>query len=169
MDLVSLGKLGRARGLKGGILFWPHNPASDTLEPGMKVFVGDREMVLEDLREVKGGLELFFEEVTTPEHAKLLTHAEVRVPRDRLPALDAGEWYVRDLLNLAVKDEAGELLGDVVGTVDGGAQLLLEVQKPSGSRVLVPAVSEFLRGVVPGSHITIRPIPGMFDEPSEPA
>jgi len=162
-----LGKLGRSRGLKGGIVFWPHNPDSDSLAVGMVVQVAKeddvQELAIIDIRSVKDGLELTFEGYSTPEAVRALTHAEVSVPRASLPPLAPNEWYVADLIGLEARDESGKVLGTITTTIDGGAQTLLEVRTPGMQKVLVPAIAEFLRGVELGSHVTLRPIPGLFD------
>ena len=62
----------------------------------------------------------------------------------------------------------GQVLGRVAEILSGAASPLLSVDT-GRCRVLVPAVAAFVREVVPGSHVTVTPIDGMFDGEAEVA
>ena len=72
--------------------------------------------------------------------------ADLFVARAALPETEEGEFYAADLVGLAVMDETGETLGEVVALADFGAGPLIEV-KPAdgGGTVFLP----FTEAVVP--------------------
>jgi 16S rRNA processing protein RimM len=81
--------------------------------------------------------------------AAALTNTRLYVPRGALPATaDGEEFYYADLLGMAVEDQAGAVLGTVVGVEDFGAGDLLEIAPAGGgptawlpfSREAVPVV-----------------------------
>lgn len=165
--LLMLGKVGRPRGLRGGCLYWPYNDQSDALGPGVRVKVGDRWLVIDELREAGKSLEIFFETVETREQAEALTNLELAIARADLPPLDAKEFYLQDIIGLPVVDAAGHRLGSVAAVSDNGAQPLIEVLTEAAARVLVPAVPEFIVSV--GERLVLSPPDGLFDDASADA
>ena len=80
--------------------------------------------------------------------------------------LRRGQYFLADAEGLPVRDgrpgREGQVLGRVAEILSGAASPLLSVDT-GRCRVLVPAVAAFVREVVPGSHVTVTPIDGMFD------
>ena len=64
-------------------------------------------------------------------------------------------------------DEAGEPVGDPVGTVRDlydGAQLLFAIERPDGTEVLLPDVDEFVDRLDLGARrLYVRPPEGLFE------
>lgn len=77
--------------------------------------------------------------------AERLTNLRLSVPRERLPAPEADEFYLADLIGLAAEDAAGTVLGTVVALHDYGAGTSLEIARPDAPPLLVP----FTRASVP--------------------
>ena len=90
--------------------------------------------------------------------AERMVNARLYVDRDRLPAPDADEFYLADLVGLEARDAAGARLGQVAAVHDYGAGTSLEIERPAANPLLVP----FTRAAVPhvdvqGGHLTIDP------------
>lgn len=66
------------------------------------------------------------------------------------PPEDEDEFYVTDLIGLAVETADGEPLGKVKAVQDFGAGDLLEIQPPQGATWYLP----FTREAVPEVHIS---------------
>ena len=79
------------------------------------------------------------------EAAAALVNASLLVPRDRLPAPEADEYYLADLLGLDARDAAGTALGRIAAVHDYGAGASLEVHRDGAAPLLVP----FTRAAVP--------------------
>ena len=90
----------------------------------------------------KGGAIARFVEVTDRTAAEGLRGTTLSVARDALPALDEGEFYHSDLLGLTVVSEAGEPLGTVVAVENFGATDIVEIERESGKRFMVPLTPE---------------------------
>lgn len=89
-------------------------------------------------RETNKGLTAFFPGVEDRDAAEALTGAEIWVPRSRLPAPKAGEYYWIDLEGLQVRNLEGIDFGKVSHLFNNGANDVLYVQ---GERVrLLPFV-----------------------------
>jgi 16S rRNA processing protein RimM len=84
-------------------------------------------------RPAKTGVVAKVKEVATPEAADALRGLKLFVPRERLPEpQDEDEFYLADLIGLAVETTAGEPLGRVKAVQNFGADDLLEIQPPAG-------------------------------------
>ena len=98
--------------------------------------------------------------------AERLTNLRLFVPRERLPAPEADEFYHADLIGLAAVTADGRPLGTVVAIHDFGAGDILEV-RPEGRRdtVMLPFTTATAPVVdVAGGRIVIDPPEGVFKD-----
>ena len=93
------------------------------------------------LRAYRNGIARFAE-VNDRTAAEALRGTELSVSRDALPPLDEGEYYHADLLGLSVSSESGETLGAVVAVDNFGAGDVIEIERPTGRRFMVPMTAE---------------------------
>jgi len=146
--LIQVAVVGGAFGVRGELRITTY-----TEDP--MALVGYRDLVREDgtpaltllsARPAKAGLVARAKEVSTPEAADALRGLKLYVPRERLPAPeDEDEFYLADLIGLAVENVAGEVLGKVKAVQNFGADDLLEIQPPAGPTWWLP----FTRAAVP--------------------
>ncbi len=79
------------------------------------------------------------------DQADALKGREIAIPRDLLPALQAGEYYWSDLVGLKVENTKGQLLGQVERLFESGANPVVIV---AGEREqLLPFVEAVVRDV----------------------
>ena len=103
----------------------------------------DSALSLKKLREDgKGGAIARFAEVSDRNTAEALRGTELTVPRSALPELGEGEYYHADLIGLPAVSTTGEALGTVVVVENFGAGDLLEIERPTGKRFMVPMRAE---------------------------
>lgn len=62
----------------------------------------------------------------------------LHVPREAMPAIESGEFYVADLIGMMVVHADGRSLGAVKAVQNFGAGELIEIAPPSGSTFLLP-------------------------------
>lgn len=79
-----------------------------------------------------------FAEIADRTAAERQRGVELTVPRDALPPLGEGEYYHTDLLGLPAVSTEGEPLGTVVAIENFGAGDVLEIERPTGKRFMVP-------------------------------
>ncbi len=89
------------------------------------------------LKSVRGTIARFAE-VKDRTAAEGLRGLELSVPRAALPPLEEGEYYHADLIGLPAVSDAGETLGLVVSVENFGAGDVIEVERPTGKRFMVP-------------------------------
>jgi 16S rRNA processing protein RimM len=98
-------------------------------------------------------------EVQTRDQAEALRGLKLYIARADLPEPDDDEFYVTDLIGLAVVSPDGEPLGKVKAVQDFGAGDLLEVQPEHGATWYLP----FTREAVPevridaGEVVAVKP------------
>ncbi len=93
-----------------------------------------------------GGLEMAFAGYESPEAARRLTGLDILAPRSEAAPLRENEWYVGDLVGLALKAEGREL-ARVESVLEGGPEPWLEARLPGGAKAIVPFRSQFVGAV----------------------
>lgn len=90
----------------------------------------------------KGGAIARFAEVADRTAAEKLRGTVLTVSRDTLPPLEEGEFYHSDLLDLPVVSDAGEPVGRVCAVENFGATDIVEIEKPDGTKFMVPLTAQ---------------------------
>lgn len=116
-------------------------------EVRLKVFSDDLEryrafnggaLTLRALRRGSNATIARFTEVPDRGAAERLRGTELTVPRAMLPALEEGEYYHADLIGLPAETPDGGPLGTVVAVDNFGAGDVIEIERPTGKRFMVP-------------------------------
>ena len=173
---LECGRVINTHGCRGGIKVepWADSPA-DLCRLGHLFLRRGADMLPLTVRRasvMKGQfLLLEVEGVTDMDTASALRGEVLYARRADMP-LRRGQYFLADAEGLPVRDgrpgRKGQVLGRVAEILSGAASPLLSVDT-GRCRVLVPAVAAFVREVVPGSHVTVTPIDGMFDGEAEVA
>jgi 16S rRNA processing protein RimM len=132
--LIQVGRVAGAFGVRGEVRI-----TSFTAEPlalvDYKTLVredGSPALTLTSGRAAKGSVVVRAKEIETREQAEALRGLKLYIPRDRLPEPEEDEFYVTDLIGLALRSPDGEALGTIRAVQDFGAGDLLEIQPPEG-------------------------------------
>lgn len=166
-DLIEVGYVGAAYGIRGWIKIQPHADDASALlharrwwllKPPAGVLGAAGAVSAEALcvkiaqsREHSGTVVAQAVGVSDRSHSEALKGRRVWIRREDFPAPDENEFYWVDLIGCAVSNEQGELLGEVSGLIDNGAHQILQVAHalPDGKtgERLIPFVDAFLRSV----------------------
>jgi 16S rRNA processing protein RimM len=95
-------------------------------------------LTLKNLRAGHNGAIARFAEIPDRTAAEKMRGTEVSVSRDALPPLEEGEYYHADLIGLSAISTTGDALGTVVAIENFGAGDVIEIERPSGKRFMVP-------------------------------
>lgn len=90
----------------------------------------------------KGGAVARFEGVNDRNAAEALRGTALTVAPEALPPLEEGEFYHSDLIGLRAVSDADEELGTVCAVENFGATDIVEIERPDGTRFMVPLTIE---------------------------
>lgn len=97
-----------------------------------------RTLTLKSVRPGPNGAVARFAEITDRNAAEAMRGVALTVPRSALPPLAEGEYYHVDLIGLPAVSTDGVALGSVVAVENFGAGDVVEIERPTGKRFMVP-------------------------------
>jgi 16S rRNA processing protein RimM len=119
-DLVQVGRVGRPHGLGGSFVVEDASEDPERFAAGSRVFLDEKEAKVVESK--RAGRRLV---VRLDREAK--RGAVLAVPRTELPETEEDEYYVFQLVGLAVEEEGGRPLGRVQDVAPGVANDVLEL------------------------------------------
>lgn len=157
---VVVGKLGRARGLKGDQFITPLTDFPERFAELETILVrgpdGWETRRIAANNFISGRPVIRFEGINTPEEASRLTNRTLAVPREELIELPEGSHYVFDLLGCDVVDENDQPIGRLVDVQRYPASDVYVIEAKDNHRLVLAAVSQFVRDIdVAARKITI--------------
>ena len=150
---VTLAAIAGAHGIGGEVRLKLFAEGLDSLKRHSEVRVGDRTLTLAAVKPGKTPI-VRFAEIADRTAAESLRGQLLTVPRSALPPLEEGEYYHSDLIGLPCVAGSGQALGTSVSVENFGAGDIVEIERPDGTRFMVP--------VVPA--VTIEPARLIVDE-----
>lgn len=135
---ITLAAIIGAHGISGEVRLKLFAQSVESLKRHESVQVGDRQLTLKQVKAGGGAAIARFAEINDRNEAEGLRGSLITVPRSALPALEEGEYYHADILDLPCESASGEPLGTVVAIENFGAGDILEIEKPDGKRTMVP-------------------------------
>ena len=167
---ILVGKLLSVHGLKGELQIELFSQSDSALSAGVEVTLSknDREenFTFLGLRG-SGKILASFEQLKTPEQAKLWSGAHIYLERRYFPVLASGEFYFCDLVGLIIIDEVSKLpWGKVDSFYSNGAQEIL-VLKNSQQVIELPWVDVFFGEINWAEKTMICRFPEVIDASEE--
>lgn len=140
---IQVGVIGRAHGVRGYVRVTSHtaDPADLTAYGPLSDAAGQVYALRwksEGVAEVSRIVDGVPVKVTDRAAAEKLTNTRLFIDRSALPPTDEDEFYLADLIGLAVVDLQGAALGSVSVVHDYGAGASLEIVRPGAPPVLLP-------------------------------
>lgn len=172
-SLLLIGRAWKAHGIRGEVKVIPETDDPERLADLKIVFTGktpDRATPgeIESIRfqPTKKGVLVVLKlaSITTREEADALRKQFVFAREEDLPPLEDDEFFLHDLVGLAVVTDAGQPIGRIEDVLELPAQELLIIRRDDGRSTMVPAVPEFIVNIdFAIERVTIRPIEGLLE------
>ena len=159
---ITVGKLGRPRGVRGDIYVTPMTDFPDRFLELTEIFMdvrGEWQTVkIERSAMISGRPVLKFIGYDTPEAVARLTNNRLAVTSAQLIELPDGTFYVFDLIDCRVFEAAsGDEIGVVADIVQYPANDVYVIRRTDGTEVTCPAVREFVTEIdIAGKRIVVR-------------
>jgi 16S rRNA processing protein RimM len=166
--MVLVGRVSRPHGIRGHVLVAPETDfVEERFRPGAEVWTrsarGDELLTVASMRVQNGRPVIGFEGFDTIEDVERLAGSELRVPESALQELEAGTYYLHQLVGCVVDTTDGRRVGEVTRVEGGVGASLLTVSGPGGD-VLIPFVEDICVEVdVAGRRIRIDPPEGLLE------
>ena len=88
----------------------------------------------------------------------------IEIPESDLPELPDGEYYVHDLVGMAVESSEGEHLGTLVEVLRTGSNDVYLVRREGARDLLLPAIPDAIVSVdVPARRMVVEVLPGLLE------
>jgi len=157
---VCVARVGAPHGVRGEVKLW-----SFTADPAAVKTYGPfetedgRAVEIDALRPAGDCFVARLKGVADRDAAAMLRNKDLYVPRERLPAPEDDEFYLADLVGLAVMDRDGKKLGTVMAVHDFGAGPVLEFRPDAGGdTVMLPFTEQIVPVVdVAGGRLMVVP------------
>ena len=153
-EFITIARVVKTQGRRGEVAVELFTDFPERFEPGRRVYASQgsgerRELKIEDVWPHKGMLVLKFAGVDSINDAELLKGSEIQVPLAERKKLEAGTWYVSDLVGCVVTDNDHEI-GTVADVEFGAGEAPLLIVRTEGKpkqEHLLPLTEAFTRKV----------------------
>ena len=161
---IAVGRINSTWGLRGHVKVTPLTSNPQRLQPGAVVSVRGEPRRILDVATPRGYPCIVFEGYEDRTAADALRDTLIEIAEDELPALPEGEYYVHDLVGLAVLDADGEPIGELAEVLRTGANDVYLVRREGARDLLIPAIPEVIVDVdLPAGRMRIDPLPGLLE------
>lgn len=163
-ERVAVGRINAPWGVRGHVKVTPLTNNPERLAEGERVYVAGEPREIRDVRRPRGYPVIRFEGIDTPEAADRLRGALLEIDEADLPPLPEDEYYVHDLVGLAVVTTRGEQVGTLEDVLETGSNDVYVVKRPGRKDALIPAIQGVLIEVdLDAGVVTIEAVPGLLD------
>lgn len=141
---LSVATVVKPHGIRGGVKLRCSEECFELLHEATHVFVAGEERKILTLQGISTSAIAYFSGVDSREAAEDLRGQHVELDRTTLPQLEAGEFYIGDLIGCAVVDvAAGKEFGRITEATQMPAGVVIEVTvEASGEKFLSPITEE---------------------------
>lgn len=167
-QLIAIGRISGAHGVKGQIRLHSYSGNIDTLQAmhDVQLMLPDRSIAQFELLKAvnhSGKVLLSLAGINSANDVDRLIGAELMVMQDQLPELADDEFYWQDLIGLTVVTDTGFCLGRISKIMETGANDVYLVEGKE-KEYLIPAISEVVKNIdLCKKVMTIVPLHGLLD------
>lgn len=164
---LETGKIVTTHGIAGEVRVYPWCDAPDFLLGFDTLYLdrGRQPVQVENARVHKNIVILKLAGVDTMDDALLLRNKILYIDRDDVE-LEEGEYFVQDLIGLAVLDaDTGREYGTLTEVSQTGANDVYHIRRDGGPERLIPAIPDVVvQTDIDGGRMLIRPLKGLFED-----
>ena len=165
---VAVGRINGPWGLRGHVKVTPLTSNPQRLQPGAVLLVEGRLRRVLDVAAPKGYPCVRFDGYSDRAAAETLRGTLIEIEEAQLPSLPEGEYYVHQLIGLAVVTTDGRALGRLETVLHTAANDVYVVRREGAKDVLLPAIPDVVIAVeLDAGRMVIEPLVGLLDEPPE--
>lgn len=162
-ELIFVAQVGAAHGVQGEFKLISHmdDPVSVLEYNPLLNDKGEPVLSITTAREHKGALLVRAEEAPDRTAVEKLKGVKLYIDRADLPEAEEGEYYITDLIGMAVVDVDGNSVGKVINVENFGASDLLDIRPPDGASFYVAFTDDNVPEVRLGDRVIIVDLSGI--------
>ncbi len=139
--------------------------SSNSADRNDRKAVSEETLEIESVKFFKQFAILKFKGIDTMEAAENYRKCSLTVPRSKAVRLSRDEYYIADLIGLAVRDEDGTEIGILRDVIETGANDVYAIRLHDGREFLLPAIKQCVLEVdVENGFMRIHILEGLLDE-----
>ena len=148
-EFLLIGKIHRPHGIKGEVLMSVLTDFPERIQPGIVVLMGEEyePVTIKHIRHHNRGLIIALKEYPAREDVEHLNNRGVFVRAADRPPLPEGEYYLHELIGMAVVTDEGQDLGVLADMIETGANNVYVVRPEEGKDILLPAIDDVILAV----------------------
>ncbi len=119
-------------------------------------------LTIEGVKFFKNMVILKFKEYSNINEIECYRQKDLLITRDQAVSLGPDEYFITDLIGLAVADEEGRKVGTLKDVLETGANDVYVIETPEGGELLLPAIEDCIRGVdLAAGTMTVHVLEGL--------
>lgn len=168
-DKLRVGIISSTHGIKGEVKVFPTTDDLNRFKELKEVILntGKEELtlVIEGVKFFKKFAILKFKDMDHINDIEKYKGKELYVTRDKAQKLEKDEYFVADLLGIAVTDDNGRKLGKLKDVIETGANDVYIVEMENKKELLIPAIKECILKVdIEAGQMEVHLLEGLLEE-----
>jgi len=144
MEKIKIGKIVNAVGLKGEVKVYNYSNEKERYEELEDILIEEKIYNIQKVRYKDNMVILKLKNVDNRNDAEDLKNKSLFIDEEDLPALNEGEYYIKDLIGFDVALETGEKIGILIDVITERVQDLYCIKNTEGKVIYLPRVKEFV-------------------------
>ena len=163
---LEIGQIVNTFGIKGMVKVKPFTDNIERFSNLEKIYIknksGQTEYKIQEVKYHKNMVLIKFEGIENPEQADLLRNSYLIVDRETEEPLEAGRYYIVDMIGLDVFTDDNEYLGKLEDIYNTGSNGIYVVKNELGKQVLLPAIEDVIKNIdMDNKKVIVHLIPGL--------
>lgn len=163
---LEIGQIVNTFGIKGMVKVKPFTDNIERFSNLEKIYIknksGQNEYKIQEVKYHKNMVLVKFEGIENPEQADLLRNSYLIVDRETEEPLEAGRYYIVDMIGLDVFTDDNEYLGKLEDIYNTGSNDIYVVKNELGKQVLLPAIEDVIKNIdMDNKKVIVHLIPGL--------
>jgi 16S rRNA processing protein RimM len=161
---VAVGEINGVWGVRGHVKVTLLTSNPERFQPGVTLLLQGIPRKVLDVQYPKGYPVVLFRGFEDRDAAESIVGELIEIPESELPELPEGEYYVHDLVGMAVESSEGEPLGTLVEVLRTGANDVYVVRREGAKDLLLPAIPDTIVSVdVTARRMVVEVLPGLIE------
>lgn len=168
-EMLRVGVICSTHGVKGEVKVYPTTDDPERFRQLKEVIVDTKKeqltLIIQQVRFFKNMVILKFKEYDTINAVEKYKGCDLLIHRSQAVPLNPGEYFIADLIGLAVFTDEGKKLGQLKDVMQTGANDVYVIELPSGKEVLIPAIKPCILNVdLEAGRMDVHLLDGLLEE-----